>query len=366
MKTIITSTGTFVSPKDYLISPLCFKHCALAICLPMLFAGCIKQQPEAVVTPIPVKTFQLGTAAIAATELFPVTLVRDRESNVSFRVGGIIQAMGVRAGQMVQAGQVLATLKQTPYVSNRMRAEADLNKLLNASRRNQELLKAGAISNSTKEDTEDTLNAAKATLNAAQYDEESATITAPFAGIILTRDAEIGETVGSGQRIIRIADINSTVIAKAAVPTQVARQLRVGAKAQIRINGSESFLPATIRLIGALSDPKTASVTVDLQVQQASAIASGTLGSVEFIQKLTTKMSEDILLPPEALLESKDGTGYVYVLDAQNATARRTPIKVLGFEGELIRIAGLNKGVKVLTTGAGFVSDGQKVQEIRQ
>lgn len=257
-------------------------------------------------------------------------------------------------------------MKQTQYVSNRTRAEADLNKLQNASRRNEELLKAGAISNSTKEDTEDALNAAKAALNAAQYDEESATIKAPFVGIVLSRDAEIGETVGPGQRVVRIADVNSTVIAKAAVPTQVARQLRVGATAQIRIGGGDSVLPATIRFVGALSDPKTASVTVDLLVQQASAIASGTLGSVEFLQKSAAKVSEDILLPPEALLESKGGQGYVYVLDAQNSAAKRTPIKVLGFEGELIRIAGLDKGVKVLTTGAGFVSDGQKVQEIRQ
>ena len=355
-----------MTAKDYLSSPKYLTHCTLAICLSVLFGGCAKQQPETAVLPIPVKTFQLGSDAGSVAELFPVTLVRDRESNVSFRVGGVIQAMGVRAGQMVQAGQVLATLKQTQYVSNRTRAEADLNKLQNASRRNEELLKAGAISNSTRDDTEDALNAAKAAVNAAQYDEESATIKAPFTGIVLSRDAEIGETVGSGQRVVRIADVNSTVIAKAAVPTQVARQLRVGATAQVRIAGGDSVLPATIRFVGALSDPKTASVTVDLLVQQASAIASGTLGSVEFLQKSATKVSEDILLPPEALLESKGGQGYVYVLDAQNSAAKRTPIKVLGFEGELIRIAGLDKGVKVLTTGAGFVSDGQKVQEIRQ
>ena len=339
------------------------KHCALALSFPVFFAACSKQPPEVVAVPIPVKTFQLGSDAQRADELFPVAIVRDRESNVSFRVGGVIQALNIRAGQTVQLGQALATLKPTLYASNRARAESDVNKLQNAARRNEELVKAGAVSTGTKEDTEDALVAANAALGAARYDEESATIKAPFAGIVLSRDAEVGETVSPGQRVFRIADIGSTVIAKSSVPTQVARNLRVGGGARVRIG--DTWMPATIRFVGALSDPKTGAVMVDLMVPKASTIASGTMGSVEFIQKTTSKGDEDILLPPEALLESKNGEGSVYVFDAKNSVALRTPIKVLGFDGELIRIAGLDKGVKVLTTGAGFVTDGQKVQEIR-
>ena len=351
------------SKENYPASTL-WKHCAIALSLPVLFAACTKQAEENAANPLPVKTVQLGSDSTQSVDEFPISIVRDRESNVSFRVGGVIQTLNVRAGQMVQSGQPLATLKPTPYTSNRARAETDVNKLQNAARRNEELLKAGAVSTGTKEDTEDALAAAKAALGAAQYDEESATIKAPFTGIVLSRDAELGETVSPGQRVVRIADIGSTVIAKASVPTQVARNLRIGGSAQVRVG--DSTLASTIRFIGALSDPKTGSVTIDLVVQQASSIASGTLGSVEFIQKTASKGSEDILLPPEALLESKGGVGSVYVLDVANSVARRTPIKVLGFEGEMIRIAGLDKGVKVLTTGAGFVSDGQKVQEIRQ
>lgn len=264
---------------------------------------------------------------------------------------------------MVQSGQSLATLQPTPYTSNRARAETEVNKLQNAVRRNEELLKAGAVSAGTKEDTEEALTGAKAVLSAAQYDETSTTIKAPFAGMVLSRDAELGETVAPGQRVLRIADLGSTVIANASVPNQVARNLRIGGPAQVRVGNAS--LGATIRFVGALSDPKTGSVTVDLVVPKASSIASGTLGSVEFIQKAANKRSDELLLPPEALLESKGGVGSVFVLDATQSVARRTPVKILGFDGEMIRITGLDKGVKVLTTGAGFVSDGQKVQEIR-
>jgi len=345
----------------------------LLLSLALLLAACTRQSnsqtQDAAAPAIPVKTVQPGPVTRQSAEVFPVTIVRDRESGVSFRVGGVIEALNIRAGQRVEAGQIIATLQSTPYASSRARAEKDVNKLQNAARRNEELVKAGAVSDATRDDTEDALAAARAALDAARYDENSATIRAPFAGVVLSRDAEVGETVAPGQRVVRIADLASPLIAKASVPVQVARGLHTGHTAQLHV-GDASFA-ATIRTVGALSDPKTATVTIDLTVpvqrgsEAATAIPSGTPGSVSFDLKLGVKTSDDMLLPPEALLESKGGEGSVYVLDTRNSVAHRTAVKVLGFEGELIRIAGLEKGVKVLTTGAGFVSEGQKVQEIR-
>jgi len=335
---------------------------ALALCVPLWFAACAKQEPAALAPPLPVKTVVLGGDAQQPAESYPIAIVRDRESNVSFRVGGVIQSLAIRAGQTVQPGQVLATLKPTPYASQRTRAETDVNTLQNAVRRNAELVQAGAVSVVTKEDTEDALIAAKAALGAARYDEESTVISAPFKGVVLSRDAEVGETIAPGQRIIRIADLDSTVIAKASVPTQVAKALRVGGGAKVHVG--DAVLAAHIRLIGAQTDPKTGALTVDLVLAQGAAIASGTLGSVEFEQSSTAQSPDFRLLPPEALLESKNGLGYVFVFDAKASVARRTPVRVLGFDGEMVRISGLERGTKVLTAGAGFVTDGQKVQEL--
>jgi RND family efflux transporter MFP subunit len=341
------------------------KPVAIALSLALLAAGCAKNPQEILDRPIPVRAVQLGTASMPTVEQFPATLARDRESNVSFRVSGVIQSLNIRAGQVVQYGQSLATLKPPPYVAGRARAEADVNKLQRAAQRSEELLQAGAISTGVREDTDDALVAAKATLDAARYDEESAAIKAPYAGVILSREAEVGETVGPGQRIVRIADLNSPLIAKAAVPAEVARHLHVGDPANVKIWNGDRTLRATIRFVGAFSDSRTAAVTVDLVVQKNTEIASGAVGSVDFPNPKGTKQTDSLLLPPEALLESKNGVGYVYVLDTQNSVARRAQIRVLEFDGEFLRVAGLAAGAKVLTAGAGFVADGQKVQEIR-
>jgi RND family efflux transporter MFP subunit len=351
-----------VNFKTDILGTALWKPSAIALIFPLLMTACSRQHPEMTSSPLPVKTFQLGSEPSQPSDRFPISIARDRESNVAFRVGGTIQELQVRAGQWVEAGQVLGSIKATTYTSNRVRAESELHKLKHAVLRNTELLNAGAIATNTKEDTEDALAAAEATLASAQYDEDSSFIKAPFRGIVLLRDAEVGETVAAGQRIVRISDSGSPVIAKSYIPAQVAKNLRTGGAAHIQI--ADSWFEASIRYIGALSDPRTGTVTVELWVPKASSVASGVTGSVEFKQTASIKDTSHALLPPEALLESSGGVGSVYVLDAKNSVAKRTAIRVLGFDGEMIRISGLDQGVKVITTGAGFVTDGQKVQEI--
>ena len=64
----------------------------------------------------------------------------------------------------------------------------------------------------------------------------------------------------------------------------------------------------------------------------------------------------------EALLTARNGWGEVFVLDRKAQVARRTRLRVQGFDGEALRVSGLPAGAEVITAGAGFVADGQKVK----
>ena len=326
--------------------------------------ACTKQvATPSLAPPLPVQTFTVNPGFEETIQKFPVTLLRDREANLSFRVGGVIQSVNFKAGQLVTKGQLLAEITPINYEAVKARANAEYQKILRANQRNQELIAAGAITNSLKEDTQDNLAAAKASLEGSDYDLSSTAIKAPFSGVILSLDSEFGETVSPGQRIIKMADLESPLIAKAAIPLAFAKRIHTGDVALIRLGVEEQALPAKVRFIGAASDPKTAAVMVDLVVNTPQRIPSGSTGSVEFHSKHSAGASKDLKLPPGALLESNQTKGYVFVLDPKDATAHKQEIKVLGIEGEWIRVSGLEPGVKVITAGAGFVTEGQKVQE---
>ena len=60
-------------------------------------------------------------------------------------------------------------------------------------------------------------------------------------------------------------------------------------------------------------------------------------------------------------MEASGEHAFVLLLDPQTNKVRRTAVRFGGFDGDNALIAGLPAGARVITAGAGFVSDGQRV-----
>ncbi len=291
---------------------------------------------------------------------FPATIIRDREADLSFRIGGQVRSIGVRIGDRLGRGQVVAILDATPFRAARARAEAEVGRLARAAQRYGALVEAGAISRVQEEDNRSALAAARATLDSARYDERSAEVRMPFAGVVLSRDVEVGETVSAGQRLATVADLSSPPLARVQAPQRVAARLRVGETASLLLPGEADPIPARVRRIGAASDARTATTEIELTFQGASGIANGTIGSVSFSGTETVQAGG--LLPAEVLLDAREGFGSLFVVDRARSVARRVRVRFVGFEGDRVRVLDLAPDALVITSGAGFVTDGQRVQ----
>lgn len=333
-----------------------------AVALSLLVVGCKEKaaQADAAIASVPVDAVTVDTTSAQPSVHYPATILRDREANLSLRVGGVIVAIPVRIGERVESGQVVGRLDATPYMTARVRAEADVARMSRAARRNEELLPAGAVARSTRDDMVSSLSAAQAALENARYDEASSFARAPFSGVVLSRDVEVGETVSPGQRIARIADLSSPLLAKAALPQAVAAALRPGAAATLVVDGGGAPIPAHVRHVGAASDPRTATVEVELVLEGGQQIASGTVGSI-VVTGLSNRTANAQRLPAEVLLDANDGWGHVFVVDPATSVARRTKVRIIGFDGDSLMVSGVPSEARVITAGAGFVADGQKV-----
>jgi RND family efflux transporter MFP subunit len=332
----------------------------LPIALVVLAAGCSSPAREQSSEPLPVEVVRVAGAAATDSDRFPITVRRDREAVLSFRVPGILAAVPVRIGERLPAGALVASLDATPYRAAVTRAEMELARLTRADRRNAGLVEAGAVAAADREDTGSARTAAAAALESARFDAASARLTMPFAGVVLARSAERGETVGAGQAVARVADLSSALLARAAVPAPVAARLRPGMAARVRLDGLGAELAARVQRVGAASDARTATVEIDLALPAATPAAIGAIGSVAF--DLPAAGAGEQRIPAEALLTGRDGWGEVFVYDPARQVARRTRLRVAGFDGEALRVSGLPAGAQVITAGAGFVADGQKVK----
>jgi len=337
-----------------------WKRATLSVAMLALAAGCSRRPAEspAAAIPVVVVTPQAASGADMSAR-YPVTIARDREAALSFRVGGTIAQAPLRIGEHVAAGALVARLNATPYRAARVRASEELARLTRAAERARALVPAGAVAPSADEDSASAVTAARAALAAARYDEASATLRAPFAGVVLARQVEVGETVAPGQAVLRLADLASPVIARTAVPQAVAATLRTGGRARVTIAGRPT-LTATVRHIGAAADARTGTVDIELTLAAGTALPSGITGSASFEPSAGGEFGQRI--PPEALLDAKGDMGHVFIVDPQRPVARRVPVRLNGFDGEQLSVTGLAPGARVITSGAGFVHDGERVQ----
>ncbi len=332
-----------------------------------LVAGCSRSPaPSATDDPVPVQAVLVGEtgAAPAPDTVFTAALHHDREATLAFRVAGTVRALPVRIGQRLGAGALVAALDPTPYAAGAARAQAEAGRTTRAAERFAALAPEGAVSPAQARDAADAQVAARAQLSAAAYDLAATRLAMPFSGVVLERRSEVGETVGAGQMVARVADLGSAMIATAAVPGAVAARLHRGQAARVEVAARATPLAARVLRIGGAADPHSDLVPVDLALSGAGDLPSGAVATAHFaLPPAAPAASGEQLIPAEALLEAGGGTAHVYVIDGQGR-ARRRMVRFLGFADAAARVSGLNRGERVVTMGAGFISDGQPVQVV--
>lgn len=345
---------------------------ALAI---LALAGCSRNPAEPEQRPpLAVEVYKVGAAtsgsasAAGRDRRYPATLAYDRETTLGFRVSGIISAIGVETGTRLPRGAVVARLEDTPFRANLARATADLARIAHAVPRNRALLEAGATASADVQDGADALVAAQAMRTAAEYDLRSARLRMPFDGIVLTRVAAIGTAVGPGQPIVTVADRRAPLVARAQVPTPVAAMLRPGAAAQVTLAGANGALDGHVLRLAAATDSRSGTATITVAIAAPRGVFSGTVASVAFPALATIdagasgeRGDTSLRIPIQALVDVQAGRGHVFVVDDRTRRARRVPVNVVAIDDDYARVTRLAPGTLVVTSGAGYVADGQRV-----
>lgn len=289
--------------------------------------------------------------------VFPARIRYDREVVLSARVGGSIRAMPVSNGQMLAPGALVTAIDATPYRIALVRADAEADRAARDAARSRSLLGVGATSQAEVDSAEAAALIALAGKDAARYDLISARVVMPFGGVVLSKTVDVGTTVAPGQPLLSVADLGSPMIARAALPMQDARGIKPGSAAAINVAGRD-YVGQVLR-IGALAIAANGMIEVDVKLLAPADLISGTVGSVRFAGAASAAGEQHI--PAEALVDVKGEFGHVFRVDPRGNFARLTRIHLLGPADDGLRVAGLAAGTRVVTAGAGFLADGQRV-----
>jgi RND family efflux transporter MFP subunit len=290
-----------------------------------------------------------------------VVALRD-EITLSFKIGGVVARVVVREGESVRAGQLLATLDLREIDAQVARAQSASAK---ADRDLGRIGRLQADSVATRQQLDDATTAAevaRADLQTAMVNREYARIVAPTSGVVLRRGAEPGELVTSGGTIITLGSRTSGTIVRAALADRDVVRVRLGDRARVRIDAlADRVLPGTVRQIGAASDPRTGTYSVEIAIDAPAALASGMIGRVEILARGAERLRR---VPVEALLEADGDRATMFALGA-DGRAKRVPVEVAFVRGDQAAVRGDLAGVtRVVTDGAAYLNDGAAVRVI--
>jgi RND family efflux transporter MFP subunit len=288
--------------------------------------------------------------------------------------GARIAAVLVEAGDRVQRGQLLARLDNSVAQPQLRSIEAALEEARAAAdlaaaeaRRADDVAASGALSAQEIERRRSAAVSAEAKVRvaAAQLAESRARlarteIRAPSDGIILTRDAEVGQLATPGSGALFRLGRGGAIEMRGVVAEQDLPALAPGQAAAVRITGVEKAFEGKVRLIGAVIDPQTRLGSVRIDLPSDPMLRPGAFARAEvFVSR-----DQRPVLPQTALLADERGN-YVLVVGAGDKVERRD-VRVAGTRNDGVVVgSGLTGEERVVTTAGAFLREGEQVRPIK-
>jgi RND family efflux transporter MFP subunit len=250
-----------------------------------------------------------------------------RQATVGAQADGRVTQLAVKAGDRVQAGQLLARIdarvaEQGVAASLSQVAEAEAN-LVNAKRhyeRQRDLAAQKFVSQAAVDQAEAAYKAAqaqvaalKASAGQAVTQRSFATITAPFAGVVGATHVEAGDHASPGRAIVTVFDpseLRVTATLPQATLARWKRELPVAVELPV-LGRAVNAVRATVV---PLADVKTHTVRVRLDLPSGAGLLPGQFARAQF----PVGSVRAIAVPPTALLRRGELTA-VSVLGAQGS-----------------------------------------------
>ncbi len=300
------------------------------------------------------------------------TLKAVNSAFVKARVPGELQGLSVREGDAVQAGQVIARIDPAEYEARlrqaQLQADAAKAQIDIAQRQydnNKALVDQGFISKTALDTSLANLNAARASYEAAMAAADVArksmadtTLRSPMNGLVSQRLAQPGERVAIDTRIVEIVDLSRMEI-EAALSAADSVGVRVGQRAELKVEGHAQPVPARVARINPSTQAGSRSVLVYLQLQSVPGLRQGL-----FVQgTLGTEKLKALAVPLEAVRTDKPQP-YLQLVDGDQV--RHVSVS-LGQRGrvadqELVAVNGLPEGSRVLAGSVGPLREGTQVK----
>ncbi len=298
----------------------------------------------------------VGQAAAPVTISGSGTVSAWQEAPIGAEVGGLTAvALLVDEGQSVVKGQPLLKMNDVLLQAELKQAQAAANQSQKAYSRAKELYDKGYLSAAALDQAEANQQTTSAALATAQTRLAMATVRAPVAGVISSRKAVLGQIVQPGAELFRIVRDGRVELNMEVVESDL-RLIQPGMPATVN-SESTGAVTGSVRIVTPMVDPSTRLGYARISVPWSSGLRPGMFATGRIDVGSQTVMT----VPQSAVVYSENAPG-VYIAGA-DGKAHRQKVVLGDQQGKSVIVKeGLQPGDRVITTGAGFLNDGDTVK----
>jgi HlyD family secretion protein len=310
-------------------------------------------------------------------------VVAQRKAAVSSKATGRLDWLGVEEGSVVKSGDLLARLENRDVAAAKGQAAANLatarTSLVQAQveqkdaarnlARSKELFSQGIISQSDYDTAQarydrdvaasagalTAINSAQAALTGAAVALDYTLIRAPFDGVVLTKNADVGDIVSplaaaanAKAAVVTLADMGSLEV-EADVSEANLGKVRVGQPCEILLDAlPESRFRAVLHTIVPTADRSKGSVMVKVRfLDRDPRVLPEMSAKVAFLERPVQpgEGKPRVALPPASVV-TRDGKSVIFVVRGDKAV--QTPVTLGPRIGDLVEVAsGVKAGERI-------------------
>ncbi len=282
-----------------------------------------------------------------------------KETTLKAEIIGVVDKVLKREGAHVKKGELLVSLKLSDKMARLNQAKAkviDEEKTLQAMQR----LRPQGYSAETKYyDAKTELAKARALLLAVQIELSKTRIIAPFDGIISELIVEEGDYLKAGNKIGFIVN-NTPLMVEVGIAQTDINQIKPGATSSIHLATGETLI-GNVCFISPKADPATRMFKIEIRVPNPKHLRAGI--STEATISAPTILTH--FISPALLSININGIIGVKTID-KKSIVHFVPVNIVRANSKGLWLSGLKNTVTLISTGQGFVEDGESVIAVEE
>lgn len=321
-----------------------------------------------VVAAAKIKTARVAREPLAASVDLPGEIASDpdRTARISTPAAGRLVRVSFREGARVARGDVLGAVRVTDVASVRAAYAAAASKAA-AARANAERL--GALSDRGLSSTQEAVSARS---ESTALDAEARGLAeklgalglgttgggseillrAPASGVVLARDAVVGQPVSADQSLGTIADLSEVWFLARVFEKDLGR-LEAGSKTEVELNAypNERF-SGTVEYVGRQLDPVARTVTARIRITAShERLRVGLFGTARVGVAGPNAAAPSLVVPRTGVVEV-GGRPSVFVREADGDFEVHDVVAGRSSLGKVEIVSGLREGEEIVTEGA--------------